>query len=47
MVYCMGQICEILIAQMKLDHRKQLCAHRCLGEWADTIQQPSFETPPL
>ena len=40
MVYCMGKTFEIIIAQMEVDQFKQLCAHMCLSEWADTIQQP-------
>ena len=40
MVYCVKETFEIITAQMEVDQFEQLCTHMCLGEWADTIQQP-------
>ena len=37
MVCCMCYHLEFFSTQQKL---KQLCAHRCLSEWAVTTQQP-------
>ena len=36
----MGQTFEIFSNPIKIRPLKQLCAHRCLSEWAVTTQQP-------
>ena len=40
MVYCMGPTFEIFSNPIIIRPLKQLCAHRCLSEWAVTTQQP-------
>ena len=40
MVYCMGLTFEIFSNPIIIGPLKQFCAHRCLGEWAVTTQQP-------
>ena len=40
MIYCMRETFVIIIAQMEVDHFKQICAHNCPSVWVDSIQQP-------
>ena len=43
----MGQIFEILMTQMKLDHWNSFVLTDVLVSGADTIQLPIVATPPL